>query len=128
MTPKERVLVWPFTYKSCKLFLLLVITDWQTNMHDLFNVYEEVVLNQFRHHPKITCQAIINRCECIERWLYCKGYQILIHPYKLVTDENVDVNFTYLVPLKISTQVTRINTKKSGEVSWLRGLLKRKLL
>lgn len=57
-----------------------------------------------------------------------KGTKFLIHPYKLVTDENVDVNFTYLVPLKISTQVTRINTKKSGEVSWLRGLLKRKLL
>lgn len=59
---KAGVLVSPFTYKSCKLFLLLVtcITDWQTNMQELFSVYEEVVLNQVRHHPKISYYTIID--------------------------------------------------------------------
>lgn len=70
MTTKEGVLVSQYTYKSCKLFLLLVITDWQTNMQEWYNVYEEVVLNQVRHHPKITYYTIINRCDWID-WLYC---------------------------------------------------------
>lgn len=120
MTSKAGVPVSPFTYKSCKLFLLLVITDWQTNMRELFNVNEEVGLIQCRHHPKITCYTIINICDCIERWLYCIGYlfiKLLRHPYKQVTDENVGVDFTYLVPLKNSTREKRTNTKKKNRLS-----------